>query len=169
MTFHNNTNNSGSNPPQHNLQNSSLSTSNDIHHLNNSNLASITISNGSSNPLNLQGGATSQISSNSVGASAPKATRPKSVCQWSVVDVQKWLRRQCGDYYHLYSEAFLEQDITGRSLTRLSENSLLRLGVVHPEHRQEILRKISKLRLRSNILLLRDMERRQQNDEQQIH
>lgn len=61
----------------------------------------------------MQGGATSQISSNSVGASAPKATRPKSVCQWSVVDVQKWLRRQCGDYYHLYSESFLEQDITG--------------------------------------------------------
>ena len=57
--------------------------------------------------------------------------------------------------------------IIGRSLTRLSENSLLRLGVVHPEHRQEILRKISKLRLRSNILLLRDMERRQQNEEQQ--
>ena len=44
----------------------------------------------------------------------PKATRPKSVCQWSVVDVQKWLRRACGDYYHLYSEAFLKQDITGQ-------------------------------------------------------
>ena len=57
--------------------------------------------------------------------------------------------------------------IAGRSLTRLSENSLLRLGVVHPEHRQEILRKISKLRLRSNIILLKDMEKRQQNEEQQ--
>lgn len=29
--------------------------------------------------------------------------------QWSVVDVQKWLRRHCGDFYHLYCEAFLEQ------------------------------------------------------------
>ena len=39
--------------------------------------------------------------------------RPKSVSQWSVVDVQKWFRRNCGDYYHLYSEKLLEQDITG--------------------------------------------------------
>ena len=50
---------------------------------------------------------------------------------------------------------------------RLSENSLLRIGVVHPEHRQEILRKISQQRIKSNMLLLRDMERRQQNEEQQ--
>ena len=57
--------------------------------------------------------------------------------------------------------------LIGRSLTRLGENSLLRLGVVHPEHRQEILRKISKLRLKTSFLLLRDMERRQQNEEQQ--
>ena len=55
----------------------------------------------------------------------------------------------------------------GRSLMRLSENSLLRIGVVHPEHRQEILRKISQQRIKSNMLLLRDMERRQQNEEQQ--
>ena len=39
-------------------------------------------------------------------------TRPKSVQQWSVVDVQKWLRRHCGDYYHLYAESFLEQEVT---------------------------------------------------------
>ena len=56
---------------------------------------------------------------------------------------------------------------SGRSLMRLSENSLLRIGVVHPEHRQEILRKISQQRIKSNMLLLRDMERRQQNEEQQ--
>ena len=115
----------------------------------------------------MQGVQIGQLPQSGGGTGPPKATRPKSVCQWSVVDVQKWLRRHCGDYYHLYSEAFLEQDITGRSLTRLSEISLLRLGVVYPEHRQEILRKISKLRLRSNIILLKDMEKRQQNEEQQ--
>ena len=37
--------------------------------------------------------------------------RPKSVQQWSVVDVQKWFRRHCGDYYHLYAESFLEQEV----------------------------------------------------------
>jgi len=88
------------------------------------------------------------------------AQRPKSVQQWSVVDVQKWLRRHCGDYYHLYCEAFLEQDVTGRCLVRMNENSLMRLGIVHPEHRQYIWREIAKLRLRSSILYLRDQERR---------
>lgn len=84
--------------------------------------------------------------------------RPKSVSQWTVADVQKWLRKNCGDVYHLYSIKFLEQDITGRSLVRLTDNSLLRLEIVIPEHRQAILREISKLRLRSSILFLRDKE-----------
>ena len=56
---------------------------------------------------------------------------------------------------------------TGRSLIRLSENSLLRLGIVHPEHRQAIWREISKLRLKTNILLLKDLER--SHLEQQQH
>jgi len=86
--------------------------------------------------------------------------RPKSVQQWSVVDVQKWLRRHCGDYYHLYCESFLEQEVTGRCLVRMQENSLMRLGIIHPEHRQFIWREIAKLRLRSSILYLRDQERR---------
>jgi len=94
------------------------------------------------------------------GVRVSNAQRPKSVAQWSVVDVQKWLRRHCGDYYHLYCEAFLDQDVTGRCLVRMTENSLLRLGIAHPEHRQFIWREIGKLRLRSSILHLRDQERR---------
>ena len=70
----------------------------------------------SPNTLGLQSGPISQIQQTSGGTAPTKATRPKSFYQWSVVDVQKWLRRHCGDYYHLYSEAFLEQDITGRNL-----------------------------------------------------
>jgi hypothetical protein len=66
--------------------------------------------------LGLQSGTISQIQPTSGGTAPTKATRPKSFYQWSVVDVQKWLRRHCGDYYHLYSEAFLEQDITGRTI-----------------------------------------------------
>jgi len=91
---------------------------------------------------------------------AGNTQRPKSVAQWSVVDVQKWLRRHCGDFYHLYCEAFLEQEVTGRCLVRMTENSLMRLGIIHPEHRQFIWREIAKLRLRSSILYLRDQERR---------
>lgn len=101
--------------------------------------------------------------------------RPKPVIQWTVPDVQKWLRRHCSDYYTLYGEKFLEQDITGRSLVRLNENSLLRLEIVIPEHRQAILREISKLRLRTNILLLKDMENKyhqqqcQQTTSSEVH
>jgi len=90
-----------------------------------------------------------------------KAQRPKPVNQWTVYDVQKWLRKTCSEYYSNYSIKFLEQDITGRSLVRLTENSLLRLEIVIPEHRQAILREIAKLRLRGNILLLKDMEMRE--------
>ena len=42
---------------------------------------------------------------------ANNTQRPKNIQQWSVVDVQKWLRRHCGDYYHLYAESFLEQEV----------------------------------------------------------
>lgn len=103
-----------------------------------------------------------QNTSGTQGNPSPvKALRPKSVNTWTVADVQKWFRRNCGDYYHLYSIKFLEQDITGRSLVRLTDNSLLRLEIVITEHRQAILREISKLRLRSNILLLKDIEMKQ--------
>ena len=47
-------------------------------------------------------------------AAAASAARPKSVSQWSVVDVQKWFRKSCGEYYADYAEKLLEQDITGR-------------------------------------------------------
>ena len=55
-----------------------------------------------------------QNTSGTQGNPSPvKALRPKSVNTWTVADVQKWFRRNCGDYYHLYSIKFLEQDITG--------------------------------------------------------
>jgi len=118
-----------------------------------------------SEPQNTSGAA----SGNNLSLNSPpvKAQRPKSVNQWTVADVQKWFRRHCGEYYHLYSIKFLEQDITGRSLVRLTDNSLLRLEIVITEHRQAILREISKLRLRSNILLLKDIEMKQKHILQQ--
>ena len=57
--------------------------------------------------------------------------RPKNIQQWSVVDVQKWLRRHCGDYYHLYAESFLEQEVSCLLLV-----SLLTLHNSGSGHRQ---------------------------------
>jgi len=144
------------------------------HHWNN-NSSSNNNNENNQDPNNQQRSAAAGIvaASSASGAAPPppaaaSAARPKSVSQWSVVDVQKWFRKSCGEYYSDYAEKLLEQDITGRSLIRLSEISLLRLGIANPEHRQAIWREIAKLRLRTNILLLRDLERRQQQ-EAEVH
>lgn len=89
--------------------------------------------------------------------------KPKSVYSWNVTDVQKWLRRHCSDYYPLYAEKFLQHDITGRALIRINDNSLLRLGIVDAVHREAIWRQILKLRLKTDIIEIRDLQRRNPN------
>ncbi|CAH2044306.1 unnamed protein product, partial [Iphiclides podalirius] len=88
-----------------------------------------------------------------------KATRPKAVYLWTEADVQKWLRRHCSDYYNLYWERFHEHDITGRALVRINDNTLLRMGITNKEHREAIWREILKLRLKTDIVEIRDLER----------
>lgn len=88
-----------------------------------------------------------------------KTARPKPVYLWSVADVQKWLRRHCSDYFNLYSENFQQHEITGRALIRVNENTLLRIGIENSAHRQEIWREIMKLRLKTDIMEIRDLER----------
>ncbi|VVC89784.1 protein aveugle [Leptidea sinapis] len=90
-----------------------------------------------------------------------KTARPKEVYLWTEADVQKWLRRHCSDYYNLYWERFHEHDITGRALVRLNDNTLLRMGITNKDHREAIWREILKLRLKTDIVEIRDLERRQ--------
>ena len=89
-----------------------------------------------------------------------KTERPRPVYLWTVNDVQKWLRRHCSDYHPLYWELFQQHDITGRALVRMHENTLLRLGISNPQHREYIWREIMKLRLKTDILEIRDLERK---------
>ena len=56
-------------------------------------------------------GSRSNLGNNQQNSRANNTQRPKNIQQWSVVDVQKWFRRHCGDYYHLYAESFLEQEV----------------------------------------------------------
>nr|CAG4652356.1 EOG090X0LJK [Triops cancriformis] len=88
------------------------------------------------------------------------AARPKPVYLWTTQDVQKWFRRHCSDYYNLYSEYFLQHGICGRALVRMNDLSLERMGIKNYEHREEIWRQITKLRLKTDILEMRDMEKR---------
>ena len=69
---------------------------------------------GANNNSQLESSSSAAAAAAEGGVKTTANKRPKSVSQWSVVDVQKWFRRNCGDYYHLYSEKLLEQDITGK-------------------------------------------------------
>ncbi|CAG9129453.1 unnamed protein product [Plutella xylostella] len=51
-------------------------------------------------------------------------------------------------------------DITGRALVRINDNTLLRMGITAREHRDAIWREILKLRLKTDIVEIRDLERR---------
>ncbi|XP_014206214.1 protein aveugle [Copidosoma floridanum] len=89
-----------------------------------------------------------------------KTARPRPVYMWNVLDVQKWLKRHCSDYYQSYYEKFLYHDITGKALLRLNENILMRLGIEDEEHRMDIWREIMKLHLKTNMIEIKDIQRR---------
>ncbi|ERL93024.1 protein aveugle isoform X1 [Dendroctonus ponderosae] len=89
-----------------------------------------------------------------------RTNKPKSVYEWNVRDVQNWLRRHCGDYHPLYADNFVQHDITGRALIRMNDNSLTRLGISDASHREALWREILKLRLKTDIIEIRDLQRR---------
>lgn len=86
--------------------------------------------------------------------------RPKPVFFWNNADVMKWLKRHCEEYYGLYGNAFLENEITGRSLVRMTDVTLERMGINNPNHRDELCRIILKLKLKSDIIEMKDLEKK---------
>lgn len=86
-------------------------------------------------------------------ASAP----PRLVYRWSVADVQKWFLRHLSEYHILYFELFLQHDITGVALVRLSRPQLQNMGIADPKHREDIYREIAKLRLKTDLLEIRNI------------
>jgi hypothetical protein len=57
-----------------------------------------------------------------------------------------------------YAEMFIRHDITGRSLLRLNDNSLYRIGITDDYHRDIILKEILKQRLKKDIMEIKDLE-----------
>jgi hypothetical protein len=72
----------------------------------------------------------------------------------------KWMRRHCEHYYGEYGQLFLEHEITGRSMVRMSEVTLERMGIKDPTHRDDLCRIILKLKLKSDILEMKDLEKK---------
>lgn len=94
------------------------------------------------------------------GDESLNARRPKPVFFWTNGEVMKWLKRCCEEYYELYGNIFLENEITGRSLIRINEQTLKRMGIENEIHRDEIARIILKLKLKSDIIEIKDLERK---------
>jgi len=57
-----------------------------------------------------------------------------------------------------YSELFHKNNVNGRSLLRMNSGALERMGIFNGSHRNEIWREIIKLKLKSDILEIRDLE-----------
>lgn len=85
--------------------------------------------------------------------------KPKHLSQWTNADVIKWLKRHCEHFYEQYGHLFLEHEITGRSLCRVTDNMLERMGIDLRDHRDELRRIIMKLKLKSDMVKLKDLER----------
>ena len=82
----------------------------------------------------------------------PSLNRFENDALWPFI----WVSCLCTDWHltsisdkrlsspHMYkfpkSSAFDSQEVTGRCLVRMTENSLMRLGIIHPEHRYTWLR-----------------------------
>lgn len=85
--------------------------------------------------------------------------KPKHLSQWTNADVIKWLKRHCEHFYEQYGDLFLKHEITGRSLCRVTDNMLERMGIELQDHRDELRRIIMKLKLKSDMVKLKDLER----------
>lgn len=85
--------------------------------------------------------------------------RPKHLSQWTNADVIKWLKRHCEHFHEQYGELFLENLITGRSLCHITDSMLKGMGIELQDHRDELRRIIMKLKLKSDMVKLKDLER----------
>lgn len=84
--------------------------------------------------------------------------RLKHLAEWSNNDVMKWSERHY-DQHGLYGKLFAEHSITGRSLCRITNNILVRIGIPNQNDRDELRRVIIKLKLKSDMVKLKDLER----------
>lgn len=65
-----------------------------------------------------------------------KSTKQKPLSSWTVDEVLHWLKKHIGEgYYIAYNSLFKEHEITGATLTRCNENTLIRMGIDSSIHR----------------------------------
>lgn len=104
------------------------------------------------------GGAAEEVLGRSPNKNVPARARPRPPALWTIQDVVQWFQRHCGDLGERYSHLFHENNVNGRILLRMNVSALERMGIVS-EHCEEIFREILKLKFKSDILELQDLER----------
>ncbi|KAK2162109.1 hypothetical protein NP493_1542g00011 [Ridgeia piscesae] len=75
-------------------------------------------------------------------------------------DVNRWLRKYCGQYFQLYGGLFKQHDINGRALARLNDVTLQRMGVTNRTHREELMRHILRLKLETDLKELKALDQK---------
>lgn len=93
------------------------------------------------------------------GAATTLAARHvKPVYIWTQGEVQRWLKRHSERAYEKYGEKIIEHEVTGRVLIALNDLKLMRMGVLEPDIREELITEILKLRLKNYMQCFKGLE-----------
>jgi predicted phosphoadenosine phosphosulfate sulfurtransferase len=86
---------------------------------------------------------------------APQIQTP--VHHWKNDSVVSWFKKHCGQYGQMYTDLFIQHDITGSVLMRLTDPKLAMMGIANSQHRDTILYQILRLKLTNDMFQLEEM------------
>ncbi|KAK3091303.1 hypothetical protein FSP39_018786 [Pinctada imbricata] len=87
-------------------------------------------------------------------------SKTKPLHFWTTADVNKWLRKYGGGLHDKYGELLSQQEITGRTLIRMNEMKLEKIGISKPEHRKDLMQHILRLRLKHEMSDLKNLDQK---------
>ncbi|KAK3579146.1 hypothetical protein CHS0354_022168 [Potamilus streckersoni] len=96
----------------------------------------------------------------STGGKKPTRNKTKPLHFWASTDVNKWLKKHGGHCHDLYGNLLLEQEVTGRTLIRINEFKLERMGISNSNHRNELMQHILRLRLKHETVELKNLDQK---------
>lgn len=68
------------------------------------------------------------------------------------------MKKWCGALHEKYGELLLDQEVTGRTLIRMNEIKLEKMGISNPNHRRELMQHILRQRLKHEMTDLKNMD-----------
>ncbi|ESP00737.1 hypothetical protein LOTGIDRAFT_158026 [Lottia gigantea] len=83
--------------------------------------------------------------------------KPKPLYFWTSADVNKWLRKHGGVCYDLYGDMLYQNDVTGRTLIKINEIKLEKIGITDVTHRKDMMQHILRLRLKHEVTDLKNL------------